>query len=312
MSYLIFYDGDGGGLCGHLRNRFELSVLSDLSGSQIIDVYPYTRLLCDQVYCKLEPDQLTDAVLLSDLVKKSSDIYELANRVKTLQGRYILAGRHHYSHLFKEYLSTLPSWEVVNLFRAMFSRIGFTSSGIVSRMPFQLRQTTQLNQNTSGSIHLRTLIDSKEGYNQFLAKRPQIYGWISFYLLQLYRRYSGGSCVFLATDNSDEMQAMRRLVIYYGLSPIIGKQFSHSTLATYYGKDLLARVDDIAYQKQACQSQFLNDTINWDSLCELVGIANSSHIIATDSTFSQVAYLIGNARSYHCFGFDYDSLSAFK
>ena len=103
-TYIVCYDGDGGGLCGHLRHRFELFMLGEIANIDIIDHYPYTRMLFKGTITADEILNKENSILIDELIENSKDMEELVSRIHENKKKYILSGRHHYSQLFRNWL----------------------------------------------------------------------------------------------------------------------------------------------------------------------------------------------------------------
>jgi len=312
VTHLVYYDGDGGGLCGHLRHRFELYLLAELSGADIIDVYPYTRLLSTRANSNFDIGSLDKAQLISDLYSYATSFEELADRVANYKGSCLLSGRHHYSDLFREYIRTIAPDRLIALYREMFSHIGFSVDNI-NRIAdkYSLCERKSLNLAPRLAIHLRTLVDSPPGYQQFLERRSAIYGWISQQLIKNSDPLRTNT-VYIATDSFSDMRRLLSIVSHYGFKGIRGADFTHSSLANAYGSDLLVRTRDVYYQRDICMSQVNHNILDWSALRELTALSMASTIIATDSTFSQMAYVLGTCTSYQCYGYDDCGLEAFR
>ena len=87
----------------------------------------------------------------------------------------------------------------------------------------------------------------------------------------------------------------------------VGNDFKHTTLANHYGIDLLKKTNDKKYQIDIANSQKeIHDLnyLNWEIISEIFEISNAKTILATESTFSQMAAIFGNVRDYRCFGFE--------
>lgn len=311
MPDLVFYDGDGGGLCGHLRHRFELYLLAGVSGANIVDIYPYTRLLSVRVRSDLDRDSVKNAILLSELSSGANTFEEIADRVANYRDHYILSGRHHYSQLFRKYIRGIPPMRLITLYREMFKLMGFSATNIHRLANIYSQHRRDMTGTTPRlAIHLRTLVDSPIGYQQFRERRASVYGWISLQLRKYYNSLQPNT-VYIASDNSSDMQRLLSLVSHYGFSGIQGARFTHTSLANAYGFDLLARTNDLAYQRDICIRQSNHNVLDWDALRELITLSAASAIIATDSTFSQMAFVLGECTSYECYGFDSYGLDAF-
>lgn len=312
MTQLIYYDGDGGGLCGHLRHRFELYLLAKLSGASVIDVYPYTRLLSTRTNSYLDRKSLQKAPLISELYSHATSFEELADRVANYNGPCILSGRHHYSSIFREYIRSIPTDRIIALYRDMFRGIGLSVDNI-NRITNVYRPSERDRPDLAPrlAIHLRTLIDSPSGHQQFKERRAAIYGWISQHLIKNSDPLQKDT-IYIATDSSSDMLSLLSLVNHYGFKGIRGADFTHSSLVNTYGYDLLARTCDADYQRGICISQSKHNMLDWGTLRELAELSMASTIIATDSTFSQMAFVLGTCRSYHCYGYDDCGLDAFR
>ena len=89
-TYIVCYDGDGGGLCGHLRHRFELFMLGEIANINIIDHYPYTRMLFKGTITADEILSKENTILMDELIENSEEFYGGFSFLVMLQLYYYL------------------------------------------------------------------------------------------------------------------------------------------------------------------------------------------------------------------------------
>lgn len=311
---IIFYDGDGGGLCGHLRHRFECHILGYSSGLEVIDIYPYMHYLFDNAKIRKFEMTFDNSVLLTEIAAQCSSFEKLINQIQICEKKYILSGRHHYSELFKEYIRLkYTGEEICLLYKKMFKSLSSNWNNLLSQSTiceFSSNYKMHL------GIHLRTLIDSPTGHQQWKSSRAIFYGWLEQELTYICKHQEVDMPIYLACDSNSEVQNLVKYLNKMHLTVQSKSSFVHSSLGYLFGKDLFVETNNLRYQINLCNRQAAMcsefDWINRDSLADLYRLSQCDYILATESTYSQMAYLFGQNNKYVCFGYNrYDSMHAF-
>lgn len=277
-----------------------------------MDIYPYYRLIASNAKKDIHFEDLDDSILLQDLINVSGTFKELAQRVSDCKSKYLLSGTHHYTRLFKSYLSTIDPQAIIGHYKKMFAETGFslTSPYLISQMRTQDIYSSIY---YDASIHARTLIDSYEGHSRYLKSRPEFYGWLGSHIYSLQKERCNRSLrVFIASDSHKDLSTIAKLVKQYGHQPIMGSKFSHTSLSNIFGIKLLTETTNLDTQLTLCKMQSTLVQLNLAPLADLIQLSRCYVMLATDSTFSQMAFLLGGSRLYHCFEYQENSLLAFK
>lgn len=299
---IVFYDGDGGGLCGQLRSRFECYILSKITDLPVYDAYPYIHYLFPNAL--RPPDNVgpSNSHLYSILASQAESFGHLCSIVSNCSSDYILVGRHHYSQLFRKFIRTTYSHkDLIAEYKDFFQSLG--SYSLINNLSAKYSGVAQ-----ASAVHVRTMVDSPAGNKLWKSRRPEFYGWLFQSLKSCSSVSQDDHTVYLACDCAKETSYLQQLCRQAGLRVILGEPFSHSSLANVYGRDLFLRTDDIKYQVYLVRAQMLSiddqSSLNLASLVDLFRMMLCRKIFATESTYSQMAYLIGCATEYHCFGYE--------
>ncbi len=312
---IIFYDGDGGGLCAHLRHRFEIYIISKLQNLVVYDHYPYTRYMLKDTKIINELYHHSNTIMMDEIVKQSESFEHLLENIEKTRALYILSGRHHYTSLFKVWIQKKGQEYV---FSKYIEFMGLLNKQLIEQL---IRGNINsfhgiVEPKYEIAIHIRSLIDSPEGYQKYRQKRSELFGWlISQVASKLSQTDNARKNIFIASDNRKEMHLLESLLAEKGFNIVLGQEFGHTTLARWFGIDILQKTQDFDYQMYVSINQMRKikqEDLSWDIVAEIFEMSNSKRIFATASTYSQMAAVLGNIQEYYCFGYsDEDRLKAF-
>jgi hypothetical protein len=303
MTSLVFYDGDGGGFCARMRARFEVHCLSRYSGIEVIDCHPSISSLFAIFPKRRIKPSIENSILLSDLTKHCSTFNQLIVLVQQTSYDYILCGEHQYSSIFKTFLKDFIGLDnSIVQFRSMLVNLGISKDK--ARIGFQ----SVAAQSFDVGIHIRSMIDSYDGYRAYKKIKVEFYGWLTHIIYKYSKINRNPTSIFIASDSIKESLLLERYCSCNGMQVTKGMKFNHSSLVSLFGKDLLAKTKDHLYQLNLLSMQqdiiYSNSTLDNSWFVDIARLSNSKLILGTSSSFSQFSYIISENAEYRCFGFE--------
>ena len=168
---ILYYDGDGGGFGAHIEHLAHLEYLKLRYNIEIYSAYPTLDVCFKHSYPKLKEIVPEKAILIEDLFKDKKLTHDIIlNRFKQCadKGITILSGRHHGPIPWNK----LPRIQWIRrkrLLDYLWKKItpyenGTQANKRVEKSGLDLRHEFI-------AVHLRTFVDSEEGYARFLQKK---------------------------------------------------------------------------------------------------------------------------------------------
>ena len=170
---ILYYDGDGGGFGAHIRHLAHLEYLKLRYNIEIYSAYPTLDVCFKHSYPKPKEIVLEKAILIEDLFKDEKITHDvILNRFAHCAEKDItvLSGRHHGPIPWNK-LPRLKWIRRKRLLEYLWKQItpeenGTLPSKRIEKSGLDLRQEFI-------AVHLRTFVDSEEGYARFLQKKNE-------------------------------------------------------------------------------------------------------------------------------------------
>jgi hypothetical protein len=225
MIKLVSYDGDGGGLCAHMRHIYSDHRLSVLLNIEHVIAYPPFYCIFKGNFPDLSDCSAGNIIDINFFSENNYSLNEIVDFCKIKKVKYILSGGHHFSKLYAQMSSLLTSERrMMHQYFSSFRIAGEINEIISSHLPYPFKKQDYC------SFHIRTFYDSLEGNQMF---RDNVSGIYSLMLGMALQTDMPSYCIF--SDSKKEAMYFARK-----LQRVINKEVDISTTATIHSS--LARV----------------------------------------------------------------------
>lgn len=298
--YIVLYDGDGGGMGAHIRHLAHIYYLCHRYGAEILLAHPALDACFIHPYRRPILIHEENSILIEDLFPTGNSLTNTsiseALRMCSENDLFILSGRHH-GPIPWDFLPRRSSLRTRRLLECLFHDIRPKSH--ISAAPRLL--AAGLNPSRPFiSVHLRTFVDSENGYQRFCTLKKDIFETYVSLILQESLRI-GVNDVFLASDSISDASQLCDELSELGLKAHLDYAgFVHSSTVKIFGLDVLVNCDNHQHQVAMANNNITADrglfTYSEKTLELILALSHGESVVCSTSSIGPIACAFSKKR----------------